>query len=95
VIVVDASTVVDALVGASPAPDLLTALAAEFLHAPTLLDYEVGSALRGHVRAARLTEPSLATAGEMFAMLRSPSTTPPMLCSRRHWRHHSSPVTGN
>ncbi len=46
-IVVDASAVVDALSG-HPGTDMLRArLASEELHAPTLLDHEVLSALRG------------------------------------------------
>lgn len=45
-IVVDASAMVEALVGASPTDELLAALEGD-IHAPTLLDVEVMSALRG------------------------------------------------
>lgn len=45
-IVVDASAMVEALVGREPSAGLLDALAGE-LHAPHLLDIEVLSALRG------------------------------------------------
>lgn len=44
-IVLDASAMVDALVGARPSPELLEALAGE-IHAPHLLDVEVTSVLR-------------------------------------------------
>jgi len=58
VIVVDCAAVVDALTAIEGVDDLHAYLAAEELHAPTLLDYEVLSALRGlslgaHVSAAR------------------------------------------
>ena len=46
-IVVDSCAVVDALSGVGGAGELRAALVAEELHAPTLLDYEVVSALRG------------------------------------------------
>ena len=45
-IVVDAAAMVEALVGADPTDELLTALEGD-VHAPTLLDVEVMSALRG------------------------------------------------
>ncbi|MDO5533490.1 MAG: type II toxin-antitoxin system VapC family toxin [Propionibacteriaceae bacterium] len=47
-IVVDASVVVDALTHRDHAP-LRAELAAQRLHAPSLIDYEVASALRGLV----------------------------------------------
>lgn len=55
---VDSAVVVDALTAADGVDDLHGYLAAEELHAPTLLDYEVLSALRGltlgaHLSAAR------------------------------------------
>ena len=57
-IVVDASAVVDALTAVAGTEELRAHLAAEELHAPSLLDYEVVSALRGltmggHLSAAR------------------------------------------
>ena len=57
-IVVDGAAVVDALTGVDGADDLRALLAREELHAPALLDFEVGSALReltlrGHVTATR------------------------------------------
>ncbi|MDO5683874.1 MAG: type II toxin-antitoxin system VapC family toxin [Propionibacteriaceae bacterium] len=45
-IVLDASAMVEALVGAHPASELLDALGQE-IHAPQLLDVEVASVLRG------------------------------------------------
>ncbi len=45
-IVVDASAMVEALVGSAPPDSLMTALAGT-IHAPTLLDVEVMSVLRG------------------------------------------------
>lgn len=45
-IVLDASAMVEALVGAHPADELLSALAQD-IHAPHLLDVEVASVLRG------------------------------------------------
>ncbi|GAA1719924.1 type II toxin-antitoxin system VapC family toxin [Propioniferax innocua] len=45
-IVIDASAMVEALVGASPSDELLDALTQQ-LHAPNLLDVEVTSVLRG------------------------------------------------
>ena len=55
---VDRAAVVDALTAAEGVDDLHAYLSAEELHAPTLLDYEVVSALRGlsvggHLSAAR------------------------------------------
>lgn len=60
-IVVDSATVVDALAAAPGTDDLRSYLSAEELHAPSLLDYEVVSALRGltlagHLGAARAQE---------------------------------------
>src|SRR5262245_56563467 len=54
VIVIETSAVVNALVGDPANPRLLAALADEELHAPALLDFEVASALRGHVLAGKL-----------------------------------------
>lgn len=53
-IVVDASAIVEALVGRNPPPELLTAIGGE-LEAPHLLDVEVLSALRGLERGDKVT----------------------------------------
>jgi len=53
--VVDSAVVVDALTAADGVDDLHAYLAAEELHAPTLLDYEVLSALRGLTLGAHLS----------------------------------------
>lgn len=55
-IVVDASMVVDALVGDPANPAVIDQIAKEDLHAPTLLDFEVTSALRGHALAGRVSD---------------------------------------
>ena len=57
-IVVDCAAVVDALVAGEDADELRAVLSVEDLHAPTLLDFEVVSALRGltlggHLSVAR------------------------------------------
>jgi len=54
-IVVDAAAVVDALTGLSDAEDLRQRLDVEELNAPTLLDYEVLSSLRGLTRGRHLS----------------------------------------
>jgi len=54
-IVIDSSAVVHALVSPSVNPQLLALLAVEDLCAPHLIDFEVASALRGHVLARKLT----------------------------------------
>jgi predicted nucleic acid-binding protein len=58
VIVVDSSALVDVLAAFAGTGDLRDALAAEELHAPTLIDFEVVSSVRGltlagHLSAAR------------------------------------------
>lgn len=53
-IVVDASAMVEALVGRDPEPELLTALAGD-LAAPHILDVEVLSVLRGLTLGGKLT----------------------------------------
>ena len=53
-IVIESSAMVSALVGDPANPELLALLADEELHAPTLLDFEVASALRGHVMGGKL-----------------------------------------
>jgi predicted nucleic acid-binding protein len=66
VIVIEASAMVDALVGAPANPTLLALLADEELHAPALLDFEVASALRGHVLGGKLTADRMSEAVEDF-----------------------------
>lgn len=53
-VVVDCSVVVDVLAGVTGTDDLRTRLADEEVHAPTLLDYEVVSVVRGLVLAGAL-----------------------------------------
>lgn len=60
---------VHALVDDSVNPELLVVLADEEMHAPTLLDFEVASALRGHARAGKLDRTRLGEAVEDFAAL--------------------------
>lgn len=55
-IVVDASAMVEALVGAQASDELLTLLGQEPLAAPHLLDVEVLSVLRGLCRGRRLDD---------------------------------------
>lgn len=69
-IVIEASAMVDALVGQPADPTLLALLADADLHAPALLDYEVASALRGHALAGRLSGQRLADAIEDFGGMR-------------------------
>ena len=57
---------VDALVGDPVNPTLLALLADEELHAPALLDFEVASALRGHVLGGKLTANRMSEAVEDF-----------------------------
>lgn len=54
VIVIETSAIVDALVGDSANPALLALIADEDLHASTVVDDEVASALRGHVLSGKL-----------------------------------------
>lgn len=54
-IVVDCSAVVDALVGAPGSQELVDLLAAEDLHAPDLIDYEMVAALRGLVLGCHIS----------------------------------------
>lgn len=63
-IVVDASVVVDALRGVD---HVIERLGTEWLLAPYLIDAEVGSALRRHVRAGDLTAKAAADALEDLA----------------------------
>lgn len=69
-IVLESSAMVDALVGNPANPQLLATIADEDLHAPTLLDFEVASALRGHLLAGKLSPPRCAEAVEDFSALR-------------------------
>lgn len=66
---IEASAVVDALVDEPANPELLALIADSELHAPSLLDYEVASALRGHALAGRLAEQRLISATEDFGAL--------------------------
>lgn len=58
-IVIESSAVVDALVDDPANPELLALIADSDLHAPSLIDYEVASALRGHALGGKLAEPQL------------------------------------
>ncbi len=60
---------VGALVDDPAVPELLALLADEELHAPALLDFEVVSALRGHLLGGRLDEVRADEALEDFAAL--------------------------
>ncbi len=62
---------VDALVGERASAELLAVIAEGDLQAPSLLDYEVASALRGHALARRLDVHDLADAVDSFGALRS------------------------
>jgi len=54
-IVVDSAAVVDALTAVEGSDDLRAEIAGEDLHAPTLLDFEVVSALRGLTLGGQLS----------------------------------------
>ena len=69
-IVVESSAMVDALVDDPANPELLALLADEDLHAPALLDFEVASALRGHVLGGKLDPVRLDEAVADFAAFR-------------------------
>jgi predicted nucleic acid-binding protein len=67
-LVVDTSAIVDALVGQSPKPQLITRLSTDAdLHAPHLLDVELLHALRRLVSTGRLSEDRAAEARADFA----------------------------
>jgi predicted nucleic acid-binding protein len=70
VIVIESSAMVHALVGDPANPNLLAVLADEELHAPALLDFEVASALRGHVLGGKLDPVRLEEAVEDFIAFR-------------------------
>lgn len=61
---------VDALVGDPANPELLALITDEELHAPSLIDYEVASALRGHLLGGKLTDTQLEDAASDFSALR-------------------------
>lgn len=61
---------VDALVDEPANPNLLALLTDEELHAPALLDFEVASALRGHVLGGKLDPVRLDEAVEDFTAFR-------------------------
>ena len=65
-IVVEASLMVRALVEWPVHPDVLALLADEELHAPTLLDFEVASALRGRALGGKINQARLDRAVENF-----------------------------
>ena len=69
-IVIESSAMVEALVGDPANPNLLALLADEELHAPALLDFEVASALRGHVVGGKLDPVRLDEAVEDFVAFR-------------------------
>ncbi|MGH3934828.1 MAG: type II toxin-antitoxin system VapC family toxin [Pseudonocardiaceae bacterium] len=68
-IVIDASALVSALVDDPAIPELLALLADEELHAPALLDFEVVSALRGHLFGGLLDQVRADEALDDFAAL--------------------------
>jgi len=79
VIVIDCAAVVDALTAVSGSENLRAALADEDLHAPTLLDFEVVSALRGltlrnHITPARAHD--ALTDFDALSIQRWPSAAP-------------------
>jgi len=67
VIVIESSAMVDALVDDPANPNLLALLVDEDLHAPALLDFEVASALRGHMLGGKLDPVRLDQAVEDFS----------------------------
>ena len=69
-IVVDASLMVNALIERPADPELLSLLADEELHAPTLLDLEVANTLRGHTLGGKLDQARLDRAVENFSAFR-------------------------
>lgn len=65
----NASALVDALVGDPAHAELLALIADNELHAPSLIDFEVASAPRGHVLGAKLASTQLEDAAEDFHAL--------------------------
>lgn len=68
-IVIESSAMVDALVDEPANPELLALIADTEMHAPSLIDYEVASALRGHALGGKLTERQLEDAADDFDSL--------------------------
>lgn len=64
---IESSAMVDALVGEPANPHLLAVIADNELHAPSLIDYVVASALRGHALGGKLTPRQLEDATEDFS----------------------------
>ena len=60
---------VDALVDDPANPDLLAVIADSELHAPSLIDYEVASALRGHALGGRLADERVENATDDYQAL--------------------------
>lgn len=60
---------VDALVDNPADPQLLALIASDDLHAPSLLDYEVASALRGHALGGMLASEQVQDAADDFTGL--------------------------
>jgi predicted nucleic acid-binding protein len=69
VIVIESSAMVDALVDDPANPELLAILADNELHAPSLIDNEVASALRGHALGGKLGDERLDDAIDDFTAL--------------------------
>jgi len=69
VIVIESSALVDALVDDPANPELLALIADSELHAPSLIDYEVASALRGHSLGGKLAAEQLEDAADDFDAL--------------------------
>lgn len=65
-IVIESSAMVDALVDDPANPELLALIADNELHAPSLIDYEVASALRGHALGGKLADQRLEDAVDDF-----------------------------
>jgi predicted nucleic acid-binding protein len=70
VIVIESSAMVDALVDEPANPELLALIADSELHAPSLIDYEVASALRGHALGGKLNDRQLVDAAGDFTSFR-------------------------
>jgi predicted nucleic acid-binding protein len=84
VIVVDASAMVEALVGCAPDEELLNALSGD-VDAPHLLDIEVLSVLRGLLRGGKLDAPTAEQARlDYFAFTITRHETAPF--SERIWQ---------
>lgn len=60
---------VDALVDDPANPDLLAVIADSELHAPSLIDYEVASALRGHALGGKLADERVENATDDYQAL--------------------------